>query len=265
MKKYSVVLADPPWPYAQRAPHSDENPTKFGGGATSQYPLMSFKEINALPVMTLAEKNCAVCVWATMPHLKQGIEALEAWGLRYATVLLCWEKTNADGTPWYGPGGYTGSNIELLLLGVHGSMPPTQKGVYQVMRAPHPREWRADKNGRMGWRIIHSRKPEETYNRIETLYGNHFANGHVAYPNKAELFARVPRPGWDSFGLDIDGRLLQDSLGDLAREEYDAKVAEWQAKRERNKKAKLLLPKYLECFRTPEPETVPGQLSLFAS
>lgn len=257
--KYDLILGDPSWPYNQRAPHSDTDPTKFGGGASSQYPLMSFEDIYDLPVEAIAAKNSVLLLWVVCPHLAEGIKTVERWGFDYKTVFLCWEKTNLDGSPWYGPGYYTGSNIELLLLGTRGSVDIAERGVYQVMREPHPRDPVTKKK-------IHSRKPEETFNRIHTLFGHTVKREGKQLLDaprsmlRAELFARLSRPGWDAYGLDIDGRFLQDSLGVYAREEYLARVAEY-LKQPRKSKKGLILPPYLERYRNQQ-DLLPGQLAI---
>ena len=46
MKKYSVILADPPWPFGRSRKHRE-----WG------YPLLSMRELNALPVEQIAAEN----------------------------------------------------------------------------------------------------------------------------------------------------------------------------------------------------------------
>ena len=48
-KKYSVIYADPPWRYER---------SKVQGAAEKHYPTMGIDELCALPVETLAEKDC---------------------------------------------------------------------------------------------------------------------------------------------------------------------------------------------------------------
>lgn len=169
-----VVYADPPWKYNAR-----NNPgTKFGGG--TPYPTMTLEELKQLPVQMFCFSNCALAMWTTGPRIPEAVELIEAWGFRYATILFTWVKTTKAGTYRLGPGYYTGSNAELCLLGVRGSMPPVDKGVRQVIAAPVGR---------------HSKKPEEAYERLEALWPDAW---------KVELFARNKREGWFAWGNEIE-------------------------------------------------------------
>lgn len=176
--KYSVIYADPPWWYNQRQPGS-----KFGTGA-NKYSLMRTEDICRLPVPPLAAANCALFMWATLPRLPDALQVMEAWGFRYATTAFVWVKVNANNGKYFaGPGNYTASNAEIVLLGVKGKMRPSAKLVPQVVAVP---------------RTFHSAKPEEVANRIERMYAGPYV----------ELFARRYRPGWDCTGNQLDGQTL---------------------------------------------------------
>lgn len=182
MGAYGLILADPPWKYGNRCAHSK---TKFGGGAVTQYDTMTTAEIAALPIgRDYAAKDCALAMWVTGPHLDSGVDVLKAWGFRFCTVLFTWVKTNKNaGTPFSGPGYYTRANAEFVILGMRGQLKPASQAVSSVILEPHPR-------GEDG-KIIHSRKPACTYDRLEKLFGD---------VPRLELFARERRDGWDSIG-----------------------------------------------------------------
>lgn len=186
MKRYSVILADPPWAYNSRSTH---NKTRFGGGVNGHYPVMPTADICALPVgRDFAAPDCALFLWATGPHLASGIEVVKAWGFEFKTIAFVWVKMTKDGTaPKFGPGYYTASNVEPVLLGVRGRMKPVFNDVAQVVLAPHPR-------GEDG-KIIHSRKPVEVHERIERLFGD---------VPRVEIFAREARPGWEVVGNQLE-------------------------------------------------------------
>ena len=138
---------------------------------------MKDDQIFELPVNTITENNAVLFMWVTGPKLNTGIEAITRWGFRYATIAFTWIKQNPKAlTLFSGPGHYTKSNTELVLMGVKGSMPVADKTVKQVLISP---------------RQEHSRKPEEIRTRIERLYNQ---------PTKIELFARTTAPGWDVWG-----------------------------------------------------------------
>ena len=178
---YQLIYADPPWPYNSRAAHKK---TKFGGGVHGHYNIETIDAIKALPVERLADKTCALAMWVTGPHLHNAKGIMEAWGFRYVeTLLFVWVKHNhVTGKTWYGPGYYTGSNCEMVLLGRRGKPKINQRGVHQVILEPHPRQ-----NGK----IIHSQKPDSVRDKLVTLFGD---------VPRIELFARQRFDGWDAIG-----------------------------------------------------------------
>lgn len=179
---YEVILADPPWHYANRKTGGErKNKTRFGGGAQKHYPLMRDSELLAMAnfVSSRASDNAALFLWTTYPRLDFGIEVLKAWGFRFATVAYTWVKTVRDGSrPVYGPGTYTASNPEIVLLGVKGSITSMigQKMQPSVIISP---------------RMEHSRKPDEVRQRIIDLMPD---------ARRIELFARTAFDGYEVWG-----------------------------------------------------------------
>jgi N6-adenosine-specific RNA methylase IME4 len=188
VKRYSILLADPPWHYQSRCQHSD---TRFGGGVHAHYPTMPTSAICGLrwgdtPIGALAAPDAALFLWVTGPHLASGLEVARAWGFEVKTIGFTWVKTtkNDPDKAFFGGGYYTKANAELCLLGIRGRMEPLVNDVAQVILAPHPRDPETGK-------IIHSRKPPDAHERIVRLFGD--------LP-RLELFARVAVPGWDVLG-----------------------------------------------------------------
>lgn len=64
-------------------------------------------------IKKLADKNCALLMWATMPCLPDAIKVIESWGFKYKTCAFTWVKTKKDGQPLAGMGSYTKSNAEI--------------------------------------------------------------------------------------------------------------------------------------------------------
>ncbi|MFO1074849.1 MAG: MT-A70 family methyltransferase [Geminicoccaceae bacterium] len=173
---YRAIYADPPWRFAT---YSDKGK---GRSAEAHYDCLSLPEIMALPVAEWAAPDCVLLMWTTDPMLPQALEVLRAWGFTYKTVGFYWVKLNKGKTPpWQerdlftGMGFWTRANPEMCLLATRGH--PRRRGtdVPRVLVAP---------------RREHSRKPLETYERIERLVDGPYL----------ELFARATRPGWDTFG-----------------------------------------------------------------
>ncbi len=176
---YGAILADPPWSF--KAWSGDRLASRKYGAADAHYKTMSMDEIANLPVLQYAADNCALFCWVCWPTLPEALDCIKAWGFEYKTCGFSWFKGNAlplfpdDFKDKMGMGYWTRANSEICLLAVRGKPQRKDASVRQVIQAPL-RE--------------HSRKPAETYERIERL---------VAGPY-LELFARQTRNGWDSWG-----------------------------------------------------------------
>ncbi len=174
MEKYSVIYADPPWSYRVWSSKG------AGRSAENHYPTMSIEDIRALPVAELADKDCALFLWVTFPTLREAMTVLDAWGFTYKTVAFVWIKENRQ-TPslFWGLGYWTRSNAEVCILATKGSPKRFSAGVHQVIMSPIEQ---------------HSKKPDETRDRIVKLMGD---------VPRVELFARQTAPGWDVWGNEV--------------------------------------------------------------
>jgi N6-adenosine-specific RNA methylase IME4 len=174
---YRVVYADPPWRFAT---FSDKGK---GRSAEAHYGCMTLPEIRSLPVGSWAATESVLFLWTTDPMLRHALDVIEAWGFTYKTVAFYWVKLNKgrDGifmTPrdfFTGMGFWTRANPELCLLATRGKPRRKATDVAKLLVAA---------------RREHSRKPEETYRRIERLVDGPYL----------ELFARASQPGWDMLG-----------------------------------------------------------------
>ena len=173
-KKYGIILCDPPWAYRVWG--------KKGVGRTAEnhYPTMRLEDIRALPVGDLAEKNCALFLWVTLPNLRDAFLVLDAWGFTYKTAAFVWVKQNKKAPSlFWGLGHWTRANAELCLLAIKGSPKRQSAAVHQVILSPVEE---------------HSKKPDVIRERIVTLMGD--------LP-RVELFARQTAPGWDVWGNEV--------------------------------------------------------------
>jgi N6-adenosine-specific RNA methylase IME4 len=130
---------------------------------------MDIEAIKALQIS--AADDCVVFLWAMVPMLPAAFEVMAAWGFAYESLIV-WKTDKA------GAGTWVRNRVELLLIGTRGDVPGPAPGERppQVIEAP---------------RGQHSEKPAIFAELIQRLYPN------VA---KIELFARVPRPGWEVWG-----------------------------------------------------------------
>jgi len=168
---FDVILADPPWQYY----------LPLRGAPDAHYKTMPTEDICKLEVegVSIQEKiadDAILFLWATNPQLKIAFEVLEAWGFTYVTNMV-WVKEK------WGTGYYLRGQHELLLIAKKGKIPPPIEEVRpsSVLNAA-VRE--------------HSKKPDEIYDIIETIYPNR---------RYLELFARNGREKWVSWGLEVDG------------------------------------------------------------
>jgi len=178
-KKYNVIYADPPWQFSSRELQTYGGKKRFTP-LDKHYPTQHKDWIKQLEVKAIADVDCALFLWVTDAHLKEGIETLESWGFKYVTVIFIWEKLSSTGKTRANLGAWTMKNYELCLLGTKGRMLKHKKcnNIYQKVAAE---------------RTHHSKKPDEVRERIELLFGD--------LP-RIELFARQNIDGWDVWGND---------------------------------------------------------------
>lgn len=185
---YGAILADPPWPFriwsgTDNTPHrTDED----------HYLVMSIEKLMSMRVSKLSLPDCALFLWVVDAQLPACIRVGEAWGFTYKTRAFEWIKvkkivdsdtgshnvgTLEDGDIGIGMGYWTRKQTESCLLFTRGKPKRMDAGVRQTIIAS---------------RRQHSRKPDETYNRIERLVQGPYC----------ELFARYHRTGWAGWGDD---------------------------------------------------------------
>ena len=173
---YGVIYADPPWWYNQRC-----DTDAMRGGACRQYPLIRDEDLIDFrhKIDAWANKDCALCVWATGPRMDFACDLVVHWGFRYVTMLAVWVKTYADGRTVTACGHYTSQSAEYLLLGVRGSMPVAERMIPNVIHAP---------------RAAHSEKPRRFRELIEALWPD---------AKRLEVFCRHAPEGWAAWGNQV--------------------------------------------------------------
>ena len=178
--KYSIIYADPPWAYLWGT-------GKDGGHFSPEkhYHTLSTDEICALNIKLLRGRNCILALWATSPCLPDAFRVMESWGFKYKTVLFTWVKLNPKSRSVVsGPGSYTRSACEYVLLGMRGHIKRiSTKPVPQVIMEP---------------RTGHSKKPPVIREHLVSLFGD--------LP-RLELFARERVDGWHVFGNEVEGSI----------------------------------------------------------
>ncbi|TNC23707.1 MT-A70 family methyltransferase [Amycolatopsis alkalitolerans] len=163
--KFRTILADPPWNTQQKG--------EFG--ASRHYPLMSLKQIKAMPVADLAATDAHLWLWVTNATLRDGYDVAEAWNFTVRSPLT-WVKFRL------GLGAYLRNSTEHLLFATRGKAPVRFRSQPTWINAPVQE---------------HSVKPDEQYAVIERISDGPYL----------ELFARRRPPSlraWSVWGNQID-------------------------------------------------------------
>lgn len=207
--KFPIVYCDPPWEYNSRAAWAD---TRFGGGAADHYNVSDDHDMAAWAVQFLDMRpdSGVMLMWVTGPFMEAAPVLMRSWGYTPIKPIFYWVKTTPNGALYYGPGAYTGSNVEFILLGqanmksIMGATNRRNKGgdgrgVFEVHRAPeempdeaheiaHPRQEQG--------KIVHSKKPDLFRRLAVQLFGD---------VPRVEVFAREQFAGWHAIGDQLPG------------------------------------------------------------
>jgi N6-adenosine-specific RNA methylase IME4 len=172
-KKFSTILADPPWQFINRTGKVAPEHRRL-----ARYSTMSVNEICALPIEQAINSTAHLYLWVPNALLPEGLRVMAGWGFQYKSNII-WHKLRKDGgSDGRGVGFYFRNVTEVLLFGTRGKGARTlQPGRTQVnYLGTRKRE--------------HSRKPDEQYALIESCSPGPFL----------EIFARGARAGWTSWG-----------------------------------------------------------------
>lgn len=179
MKKYQIIVIDPPWQVKKIQNKQRPNQVEM------DYPMMSIDDIKKMPIKGIADENCWLFLWTTQKYLWESKSILEHWGFHHKLTMV-WEKTygRSAGMALYG----FRWNAEFILVGVLGKkdMFPKSKLIPAVFQAEN---------------IRHSQKPDKFYTMIEPLG-----------ENRIDIFARQKRLGWDVWGNEVESDINLDHL-----------------------------------------------------
>lgn len=171
---FGLIYADPPWSFSNFSAKGEKKNPK------AHYDCMDVAAIEAMPVRTIADRDCVLAIWATFPMLPQALQVMDAWGFTYKTGGA-WGKQSKTGKKLhFGTGYIFRSAAELLLIGTRGKPGVAARNVRNLWLAP-VRE--------------HSRKPNQIVADLEALWPD---------AARLELFARSTRPGWHVWGNQTD-------------------------------------------------------------
>ena len=173
MKKYSTIIADPPW--YQRGGGKSKR------GADKHYTIMKEHEIKEVMESALDGKvtdDAHLYLWVANNHLPEAMRIIEHLGFRYITNIV-WAKSR------FGLGRYFRGQHELCLFATKGRGFSVRTDVNNV-------------SSLLGQDLIsptkHSSKPQQMYELVESRSDGPYL----------ELFARSTRPGWDVWGNEVE-------------------------------------------------------------
>ncbi len=167
MKKYAVLVADPPWPSAKMSLWNRQLP----------YDRMKIEEIKTFVLPPMAEVS-VLFLWRLASMQPEALDVCRAWGYRPYGELV-WEKRTKNDKPWMGMGTLIRGAHETCLIGVSSRIPkPKVRNIRSLFRAPQEG---------------HSAKPDRFYEVIEEILDGPYV----------ELFARRRRKGWTCKGIGL--------------------------------------------------------------
>jgi len=175
MKKYQIIVIDPPWQVKKIK--NKQRPNQV----TMDYPMMSIEDISKLPIQNISDDNSWCFLWTTQKYLWDSKTILEGWGFKHKLVMV-WEKTygRSAGMPLYG----FRWNADFILVGTKGKkdMFPKRPLIPAVFQAEN---------------IQHSRKPDKFYCMLDGIEGD-----------RIDLFARRKHDytfmPWDVWGNEVE-------------------------------------------------------------
>lgn len=163
----------PPWSY-------DDKCLAGNRGAICKYDVQPKEWIDNLQVKEIADDDCILFLWVTMPKLNECWQLIEKWGFTYKTVGFTWIKRNSEMNSWFiGMGRWTRANAELCLIATRGHPKRINAGIHSVIDTSIKK---------------HSQKPSKVRESIVRLVGD--------LP-RIELFARTKTYGWDVWGNEV--------------------------------------------------------------
>lgn len=188
--QYGLIYLDPAWEFVLRSEKGEEKSPQ------AHYDCMSLDEMKAMrdDILFATGPNCVMFMWATFPMLPEALELMAHYGFVYCTGGP-WQKITTHGKRAFGTGYVLRGSAECFIIGKFGNPKAQNKKTRNsLITGDVPddlRELEITVNARLR---EHSRKPDEMYGILEALFNGPYL----------ELFARNTRPGWDSWGNEVE-------------------------------------------------------------
>ena len=207
MKKYSCIVADPPWNFGDSLRKMKR---KTKRSAVSQYKVMSTNDIKNINVPGIADdKGCMLVMWVPSSLLLDGLSVLSHWGFTFKGTYV-WVKLKKDHrkepdinkSTRVGMGRLFRQSHEIAIIGMKGSL-------YKNLSN------KSQRSVSFALNTGHSIKPSNLQDSIDDMFPS------LA---KIELFARRTRTGWDVLGDAVTGIDINDSIEQIINEKEEENV-----------------------------------------
>jgi len=184
MKKYQIILADPPW---KQSKGGKKNVRPKSSGEKLDYQVISLEEIeqHLYNAILETEENSILFLWTIDKYLFEAERMAKKLGYKLHARMI-WNKITgipAAFTIRYGH--------EYLLYMYRGKLLPVAKEERGKIHSVFEEQVKK-----------HSQKPEISYKIIERLYPN---------TTKLEMYARKTRNGWDVWGNEVESDIELDN------------------------------------------------------
>lgn len=170
MTPFRVIVADPPWPFADKLPGAKR-------GAAKNYSLLNVDEIARFALPPIAD-DAWLFLWRVAAMQEEALSVVRAWGFQPKSEIV-WLKMTKRWTPAFGMGRYVRAAHETCVVATRGRVQPAVRNVRSVFGSR---------------RLEHSRKPDVFFEIVEELTGG---------GPYLELFARRRRDGWSAIGDEL--------------------------------------------------------------
>lgn len=201
-KKFSIIVADPPYSFSDSLKQSSVK-----RGASDNYSTMSINDIINMDVKSITDPSGAIlALWVPSSLISEGIQIMNAWGFKLKQSWVWvkikkdpfkkirkskdFDKINWDDFLSFGMG-RLGRNVhEIALIGTKGK-------IYNHLKNKSQRTVFFYENTK------HSKKPELLQDKLDIMFDSNL--------NRLEIFGRRLRDNWhvignespSSLGIDI--------------------------------------------------------------
>ena len=223
-KKFTVIVADPPWNFKDSLSMSD-----VARGAKANYSTMTISKIKELPIKDLADDNgCALALWVPSSLLQEGLDTMKAWGFKHKQTYIWVKIKNSlfkeefkelkqrgiDMIKFLIDHKSSSKDIKSVAISIAGKLGflninnVLAFGMGRLFRQTHEicligisnnkiykqLSNKSQRSVSFGENLKHSAKPEHLQDSLEKMF---------PMGNKLELFARRERNGWTCIGNEV--------------------------------------------------------------